>query len=96
MSGCAAVIFFHCLGYKANGWKMSEKLEASLMATAKLGATLIAVIMFFTTWKMISGISGQPPGKYEAMMALVSGPYAINFWLGDVLLGIVLPFFFMG
>jgi len=92
MSGCAAVIFFHCLGYRANGWKMSEKLEASLMATAKLGATLIAVIMFFTTWKMISGISGQPPGKYEAMMALVNGPYAINFWLGEVMLGMVIPF----
>jgi len=92
MSGCAAVIFFHCLGYRANGWKMSEKLEASLMATAKLGATLIAVIMFFTTWKMITGISGQPPGKYEAMMALVNGPYAINFWLGEVMLGMVIPF----
>ncbi|MFA7346656.1 MAG: NrfD/PsrC family molybdoenzyme membrane anchor subunit [Desulfurivibrionaceae bacterium] len=92
MSGCAAVIFFHYLGYRANGWKMSEKLESSLMATAKLGATLIAVIMFFTTWKMISGISGQPPGKYEAMMALVSGPYAINFWLGEVMLGMVIPF----
>ncbi|MHB8151136.1 MAG: NrfD/PsrC family molybdoenzyme membrane anchor subunit [Desulfobulbia bacterium] len=92
MSGCAAVIFFHYLGYRANGWKMSEKLENSLMATAKLGATLIAVIMFFTTWKMISGISGQPPGKYEAMMALVSGPYAINFWLGEVMLGMVIPF----
>lgn len=92
MSGCAAVIFFHCLGYRANGWKMSEKLESSLMATAKLGATLIAVIMFFTTWKMISGISGQPPGKYEAMMALVNGPYAVNFWLGEVMLGMVLPF----
>jgi molybdopterin-containing oxidoreductase family membrane subunit len=92
MSGCAAVIFFHYLGYRANGWKMSEKLENSLMTTAKLGATLIAVIMFFTTWKMISGISGQPPGKYEAMMALVSGPYAVNFWLGEVMLGMVIPF----
>ncbi|MGV1098421.1 NrfD/PsrC family molybdoenzyme membrane anchor subunit [Thiovibrio sp. JS02] len=92
MSGCAAVIFFHWLGYRANGWKMSQQLENSLQATAKLGATLIAVIMFFTTWKMISGISGQPPGKYEAMMSLVSGPYAVNFWLGEIMLGMVIPF----
>ncbi|HIJ78804.1 MAG: polysulfide reductase NrfD [Desulfobulbaceae bacterium] len=92
MSGCAAVIFFHWVGYKANGWKMSEKLEASLCSTAKLGATLIAVIMFFTTWKMISGISGQPPGKYEAMMSLINGPYAVNFWVGEVMLGMVVPF----
>ncbi len=92
MSGCAAVIFFTWLGYRANGWKMSEKLESSLTSTAKLGATLIAVIMFFTTWKMISGISGHPPGKYEAMMALLKGPYALNFWGGEVFLGMLLPF----
>jgi len=92
MSGCAAVIFFTWLGYRANGWKMSATLESSLTSTAKLGATLIAVIMFFTTWKMISGISGHPPGKYEAMMALVNGPYAINFWVGEVFLGMLLPF----
>jgi hypothetical protein len=31
MSGCAAVIFFHWLGYKINGWKMSAELENSLL-----------------------------------------------------------------
>ncbi|NTV13006.1 MAG: polysulfide reductase NrfD [Desulfobulbaceae bacterium] len=92
MSGCSAVIFFTWLGYKANGWEMSESLGNSLRTTAKLGATLTTVIMFFTTWKMISGISGHPPGKYEAVMALVNGPYAINFWLGEVMLGMVIPF----
>lgn len=92
MSGCAAVLFFTWMGYKANGWKMSPSLEKSLRVTAQLGATLIAVIMFFTTWKMISGVSGQPPGKYEAMQALLSGPYAANFWIGEIMLGMVLPF----
>ncbi|MFH1217268.1 MAG: NrfD/PsrC family molybdoenzyme membrane anchor subunit [Pseudomonadota bacterium] len=92
MSGCAAVVFFHWLGYRANGWKMSRSLESSLQATAKLGALLITVIMFFSTWKMISGISGHPPGKYEAMQALLSGPYAVNFWGGEVMLGLVIPF----
>ena len=93
MSGCAAVIFFTWIGYKANGWQMSDSLKNSLYTTAKLGATLTAVIMFFTTWKMISGISGHPPGKYEAMMALINGPYAVNFWVGEVMLGMVIPFF---
>jgi len=92
MSGCAAVIFFHYLGYKANGWKMSEELERSLMNVAKLGALLYSVIMFFTTWKILSGIAGHPPGKYEAMMALLTGPFAKNFWIGEVGLGLVIPF----
>ena len=92
MSGCAAVLFFFWLGYKLNGWKMSDQLQSSLRTTAKLGVTLTAVIMFFTTWKMIAGISGQPPGKYEAIEALVSGPYSINFWVGEIMLGMVIPF----
>jgi Ni/Fe-hydrogenase subunit HybB-like protein len=91
MSGCAAVIFFHWLGYKINGWKMSAELEHSLCSVAKLGALLYIVIMFFTTWKFIAGVYGQVPGKYEAVMALISGPYAMNFWFGEVALGLVIP-----
>ncbi len=92
MSGCATVIFFHWVGYKINGWKMSEELEQSLQAVAKLGALLYMVIMFFTTWKLISGVSGHPPGKYEAIMSMLTGPYAKNFWYGEVALGLVIPF----
>ena len=91
MSGCATVIFFHWLGYKINGWKMSTQLENSLYSVGKLGAMLYIVILFFTTWKMISGYTGQQPGKYEAIMTLINGPYANNFWYGEVAMGLVIP-----
>jgi len=92
MSGCAAVIFFHWIAYKANGWKMSKELESSLQTVAKLGALLYVVIMFFTTWKILSGITGQPPGKYEAMQTILTGSFAKNFWIGEVAMGLVIPF----
>ncbi len=92
MSGCAAVIFFHWIAYRTNGWQMSEELKNSLSSVAKLGALLYVVIMFFTTWKILSGVAGHPPGKYEAMMAILTGPYAQNFWIGEVALGLVIPF----
>ncbi len=92
MSGCAAILFFTWIAYKANGWQMSEKMKNSLSATGKLGALLMAILMFFTTWKVLSGIAGHPPGKYEAMLALIQGPYAVNFWVGEILMGMVLPF----
>ena len=92
MSGCAAVIFFHWIAYKANGWKMSKELEESLQTVAKLGALLYVIIMFFTTWKVLSGITGQPPGKYEAMQALLTGSFAKNFWIGEIAMGLVIPF----
>lgn len=93
MSGCVAIIFFTYIAYKFNGWEMSEDMKKSLESVAKMGALMMAIIIFFTSWKMITGVTGQPPGKYEAMQALLSGDYALNFWVGEVLLGMVIPFF---
>jgi molybdopterin-containing oxidoreductase family membrane subunit len=92
MSGCVAIIFFTYLAYKFNGWKMSEEMKISMESVAKMGALMMAIIIFFTSWKMITGVTGEPPGKYEAMEALLSGPYAMNFWVGEVALGMVIPF----
>lgn len=91
MSGCVAIIFFTYIAYKFNGWKMSDKMKKSMESVAKMGALMMAIIIFFTSWKMITGITGQPPGKYEAMQALLSGPYAVNFWVGEVALGMIIP-----
>jgi molybdopterin-containing oxidoreductase family membrane subunit len=71
---------------------MSEELEKSLQSVAKLGALLMTVIMFFTCWKVIAGVSGHPPGKYEAMQAILTGPYSVNFWVAEIMMGMVLPF----
>lgn len=92
MSGCVAIIFFTYIAYKFNGWKMSDKMKKSMESVAKMGALMMAIIIFFTSWKMITGITGNPPGKFEAMQALLSGPYAMNFWIGEVALGMVIPF----
>lgn len=92
MSGCVAIIFFTYLAYRANGWEMSDDMKKSLSSVAKMGALMMAIILFFTSWKMIAGVTGNPPGKYEAIQALLSGPYAINFWVGEMALGIVIPF----
>ena len=92
MSGCVAIIFFTYLAYRANNWKMSDDMKHSLESVAKLGALMMAIILFFTSWKMITGVTGNPPGKYTAMMALINGPFSINFWIGEIALGMVIPF----
>ncbi len=92
MSGCVAIIFFTYLAYRVNNWQMSDDMKKSLSSVAKLGALMMAVILFFTSWKMIAGVTGNPPGKFAAMMTLINGPYALNFWMGEILLGMVLPF----
>ncbi len=91
MSGCVAIIFFTYIAYKFNGWQMSDGMKKSMESVAKFGALMMAIIIFFTIWKMISGVTGNPPGKYESMMLLLTGSYAVNFWFGEVLLGMAIP-----
>jgi len=91
MSGCAAILFFTYTAYKTNGWQMSEDMKKALTATGKLGILLISVILFFTSWKTIAGVAGDPPGKAEAMEALIKGEFALNFWTGEILMGMVIP-----
>jgi len=91
MTGTAVIYLFHYLGYKINREQFEPEMEESLDVVRRLGILLICVIMFFTIWKMVAGVAGQPGGKYEAVMALVNGPYAINFWLFEAGFGLVFP-----
>ncbi len=90
MSGGCAIIFFTCLAYKIDPDIMNGRMERAVKAACNLTIMLIAVIMFFTLWKIISGVVA--PEKYVAIEAFIFGPYAHNFWIAEVLLGMVLPF----
>ena len=91
MSGGAAVIFFTMIGYKVNDELMEAPMKRALEAVSKLTAFMIAVIFFFTTWKIITGLVGAA-GKKEVIMATLNGPYSLNFWVFEVLLGMAIPF----
>ncbi len=94
MMGCAAVIFFTVIAQ----WIMSKPIDgplaSSLAAVGKLTGLMLAVIMFFTTWRMVALTVGGPE-KQLVFDALVSGPYAFNFWGLEVALGMIIPLVFI-
>lgn len=90
MSGGAAIIFFSCLAWKIERTVLSRRMERAIKAVCQLTVLLIAIILFFTFWKIVSGIVS--PEKYIAIRAFISGPYALNFWGAEVLIGLVIPF----
>lgn len=92
LSGCISILFFTCLAYKFNGSKLDTQSKNALQGVGQVALLFLACIMFFTTWKVIAGLTGHIPGKYQALSMLVSGEYAPHFWGGEVLLGMVLPF----
>ena len=91
MAGCAAVLFFTWAAYKLNGWKMGAAMKKALEAVGKLGALLYCIMLFLIFFKFLNGFTGQPHGKYQAIMALLTGPYAKNFWIGEIAMGIIIP-----
>jgi Ni/Fe-hydrogenase subunit HybB-like protein len=91
MSGCAAIIFFTWLGHKITSEQMDRPITRSLEAISKLCTLMIAIVLFLITWKIITGLVGAP-GKVEALKAMLTGPYAFNFWVLEILIGLLIPF----
>lgn len=65
------------------------KIKPDLLNTiAKFVGWLIVSYFFLRVWDMLY-LSYNPRG--ESLMYLTQGPLAINFWLGELLIGIVIP-----
>lgn len=85
LSGSAILIV---LFYLREGRHSTSPVVPSI---AKLLVLFLSITIFFTIWKILTGLYGHTPGKTEAYMALLTGPYALNFWLFEVCIGMVLP-----
>ncbi len=90
VTGCAIVLLLFAHRYYRE--KMPRNVEETMHAIGKLFCLLLGILIFFEIWKVLTSIYGAPPGKYEAMMALVAGPLSTSFWLFEVLLGMLIPF----
>jgi molybdopterin-containing oxidoreductase family membrane subunit len=89
LSGSAALIILY---YLLEG---RESISSILPATAKLMALCLSITLFFSVWKLLTGLYGNIPGKAEASAALLIGPYALNFWGLEIGLGMIVPLFLL-
>ncbi|MGA3207466.1 MAG: NrfD/PsrC family molybdoenzyme membrane anchor subunit [Syntrophales bacterium] len=91
MTGCAFIVFFVILAHKINGQTIDAASERALEVIGNLTILMVAVIMFFTVWKVLTTAVGGP-SKLEAMSALINGPYSFNFWVFEIIGGMIIPF----
>ncbi len=90
-SGAALTVMIVYFNHKARGIALSPRYEEFMYTMGKLQALFLGILLFFAVWKIIPGLYGQPPEKYEATMALLNGPLAFNFWFFEMGLGILIP-----
>lgn len=91
VSGGAIVSMIVYFNHKPSGGAMPQQYEDFMATLGKLQALFLMILVFFVVWKIIPGIYGHPPEKFEATMAMLTGPLAFNFWFFEVLLGLAIP-----
>jgi Ni/Fe-hydrogenase subunit HybB-like protein len=47
--------------------------------------------LYFRFWDALSMTYTYQPGRTESLNMLTSGPLAVNFWFGEIILGIIVP-----
>ena len=72
--------------------KFDEKTTKLLVGLAKIQTLLIAILMFFETWKMLTAIYGGMPNRAEVAEHII---HSAPFMFGEVLMGMLIPFSIM-
>jgi len=70
--------------YKLN---FDEKTKTMLVNLAKIQGLLLSILIFFETWKMMTGVYGGMPNRAEVVEHIVT---SLPFWI-EVLFGMVTP-----
>ncbi|GAB1537257.1 hypothetical protein ADMFC3_28880 [Geovibrio sp. ADMFC3] len=87
-AGAALLILVHTIVYKGS---LPAELKPSMVSLGKLMGGGIGVMMFLYLWKMLSSIFTEPGDAYMSVMSLINGPLSFNFWIGEMLLAVILP-----
>jgi molybdopterin-containing oxidoreductase family membrane subunit len=91
MTGAAAIILFTSLAYRLRGEEMSESSREGLQGAGKVMFLTLVLIMVATVWKFVAAFVGGTEEARFAAQSLLQGPLAINFWVFETVVGMLLP-----
>ncbi len=91
LSGACATVFFNWLAYKIRGTEMSEPVKTAMTSAGKAMLMVLILYSVATFWRLIMYYVGGAELGRVAADALVSGPLAVNFWVLEVTVGLLIP-----
>lgn len=91
MSGAAAIIIFTHISFKLRGETLDAKTFRALQSAGKILALTIFLIAIATAWRFISFFTGGSELGLVAVGNLLQGPLAVNFWLIEIGIGLIMP-----
>ena len=87
ITGCYLIFLMYGFKYKMN---FPPKVSVMLVKLAKILGMLLAVLIFFEAWKILTALYGDMPERAATIFHAISHP---NFWFGELILGMLIPFF---
>lgn len=91
LSGAAAAVLFNFLAYKIRDEKMSPAVLLGVKSAGKAMTLVLILYTVATFWRLVSFYVGGPELGRTAADALINGPLAINFWVLEVCIGLLIP-----
>ena len=86
ITGCYLIFLMYGFRYKMN---FPAKVEVMLVKLGKILGMLLAVLIFFEVWKILTALYGDMPERSATIFHAISHP---NFWFGELTLGMLIPF----
>lgn len=87
ITGCYLLFLMYGYRYKM---QFTEEMQKFLMHLGRLLGLLIAILVFFEFWRFLTAIYGGVPERSDTALHVLSSK---SFWIGEVLLGMAIPFF---
>ncbi|MFO7679346.1 MAG: NrfD/PsrC family molybdoenzyme membrane anchor subunit [Chloroflexota bacterium] len=88
-AGPAMVIF---ASHVAARMTSKAKINQDLLNTiAKYIGWVLIVYLFLRVWDLLYLSFSTDPGRGDSLFYLTQGPLAVNFWLGEMIIGIIIP-----
>lgn len=87
ITGCYLIYLIYGFKYKNN---YPETLKPMLLKLNKILGMLLAVLIFFEAWKILTALYGDMPERSETIFHVIQSP---TFIFGEVILGMLIPFF---
>jgi len=91
VSGSAILILSLVINYKTRGQEPTLEIKEVVQSLGQLLLLFLGIFLFFTIWKLVTAQYGRIPGEFESVMLLINETLSVPFWVGEILLGILIP-----
>jgi len=86
VAGAFLIFVVYGIKYKNN---FPDDIKAMLITLAKVLGLLLAILIFFDFWAILTGLYGRMPERANTVLYILSTK---SYWIAEILLGAVIPF----